>query len=84
MNWKLMGALIMGTGLLTACGASTSEPAAPPAAPPPAQEPAGITRAPEMAAPGGGAAPDSAKPAAEPAKPADEAPAAKKPIVVHD
>lgn len=62
MNWKLIGALILGAGLVTACGAGQQEPASPA----PGREPA-----PEEAKPGSEAKPGMMR-SAEPEAPSPE------------
>lgn len=66
MNWKLIGALILGAGLVTACGAGQQEPASPAPGGEPSPEEAKpgmkrsvqpeVTSSPEGAAPTDGAA----------------------------
>lgn len=77
MNRKLIGTLIVGSLLVTACGAATTSPAAP-----------NDTRThQEEAVPGGGATPTAADPAMAPAAAPAPAPApaeAKKTVVVHE
>lgn len=76
MNWKLVGALLVGAGLLTACGAAQNTPQSSDTRTPVSEE-AGTSADVQQTAPG-------TQPAAAPGAPSPEPAAKKDSIVVHD